>query len=84
MRLNWETQEQRSVRKSKQEASKRKRLKKWHRRFAFVPTRTEDDNLVWLEFVERKAHYLWNDYGQRRVWVYRRLHAQSGPKSETV
>lgn len=34
-----------------------KRLEQWHRWFAWFPIRINDNELVWLEMIERKGIY---------------------------
>lgn len=34
---------------------KENRLKEWHRYFTLIPRRVNEEQLVWLQFVERKG-----------------------------
>jgi len=49
--------------------SKRRRLEKWHRWFAWYPVRVDRRTLVWLEFVNRKAGEF-SIYDSVSYWLY--------------
>jgi hypothetical protein len=42
------------IRRSRVEA-KEARLKEWHRYFALMPRRINDQQIAWLQFIERKG-----------------------------
>lgn len=41
--------------RANRQARKEAYLSDWHRYFALVPRRINDDELVWLQFIERKG-----------------------------
>ena len=46
-----------------------KRLTKWHRWFAWCPTRVGSNDCRWLEWIERQGEY--GSYGGDWFWEYR-------------
>ena len=43
------------------------RQKEWHRWYAWHPVRVGPGDCRWLEYVERKIEFCWDDY----FWEYR-------------